>query len=368
VRWFLASLDLSLLGRFLDRTLTSGPLVFVPTAASQLPDRADVEEAVRSPVANLGHPVVDLPLERAVHSDVVRTIGGAGAVVVGGGDPFHLLAATRASGFDAAVVEASRRDVPYVGVSAGAAVAGPSLVPLVGLSPFRPPSGASLDALGLVDQVVVAHREHADRAAEVRRVVREHATHLDVRPLADDEALVGHEAGTELWSASTACTVRQAAARDARGIAETFVEAAHAAWASFLGWLPSVHDVEPDWKARLHGGLPGRLLVAEREERIVGFAWVQPATDDDVPSGHGELSTFYTRPDVWGQGIGRVLMVHALDEIARLGLSAAVLWTEERNERPLAVYHHLGWRPEGSVRERDYFGSPLRELRLTISL
>jgi GNAT superfamily N-acetyltransferase len=95
-------------------------------------------------------------------------------------------------------------------------------------------------------------------------------------------------------------------------------------------------------------------LVALYEGEVVGFAFV----------GGCELQLFYTHPRVWGQGVGRALLEAAEDALRDAGCSEAVLFTEERNERPLRVYHAAGWREDGYVKERDWLGVPLREARL----
>jgi hypothetical protein len=52
-----------------------------------------------------------------------------------------------------------------------------------------------------------------------------------------------------------------------------------------------------------------------------------------------------------------------LDELRTRGFAQAVLWTEERNERPRRVYARGGWKLDGTTRERDHLGVTIRELR-----
>jgi N-acetylglutamate synthase-like GNAT family acetyltransferase len=51
--------------------------------------------------------------------------------------------------------------------------------------------------------------------------------------------------------------------------------------------------------------LSGKVFVAERENRIVGFAAVLPRED-----GETELDGLFTEPELWGNGIGRSLVDH----------------------------------------------------------
>ena len=48
----------------------------------------------------------------------------------------------------------------------------------------------------------------------------------------------------------------------------------------------------------------------------------------------------------------------ALAHLRAAGFAEAVLWTEERNHRPRAVYEAGGGRLDGAVRERAFLGAP----------
>jgi len=96
-------------------------------------------------------------------------------------------------------------------------------------------------------------------------------------------------------------------------------------------------------------------LVATEGDELVGFAFV----------GGCELQFLYTHPRVWGRGCGRALLAAAEDALRGAGCDEASVYTEERNRRPLRVYAAAGWEPEGRVKERDWLGIRIRELRLT---
>jgi GNAT superfamily N-acetyltransferase len=158
-----------------------------------------------------------------------------------------------------------------------------------------------------------------------------------------------------------AVTVRRAEPGDARSLAAVFEASASAAW-TFLGpregpilpasfWEEAVADYDP----------PDALLVAtEPEHGVAGFAAVRAAT--------GELFLLFVDPGRGGRGIGRVLLDAAHDALRAAGCREVFLHTEERNERALAVYAAAGYVPDGTVRERDFRGTPLREPRLVKTL
>jgi ribosomal protein S18 acetylase RimI-like enzyme len=76
----------------------------------------------------------------------------------------------------------------------------------------------------------------------------------------------------------------------------------------------------------------------------------------------------FVAPAYAGRGIGRLLLRAAHDALRAAGCDEAFLFTHEQNERALAVYARAGYRPDGSIRESDFRGTRLRELRLVKQL
>jgi GNAT superfamily N-acetyltransferase len=119
------------------------------------------------------------------------------------------------------------------------------------------------------------------------------------------------------------------------------------------------------------GGRPFRVdcqnWVEGREVdgRPVGFVSCGACRDEDVsPEAVGEVMAIYVRPEAWGTGIGAALMREALARL-RGGSSVEVaLWVIEGNPRAVSFYERLGFRPDGSVRLREMFGTPTAIVRL----
>lgn len=191
-RCFLASRGLGALPAFLGGA--GGRAVWVPTAANPLPDRDAVIAGARRDlrVAGLAPPVVDL--DAAPPADVAGALGGADTIILTGGDPFYLLDRLRVTGAGDAVVAAVARGVPFVGVSAGAIVAGPSLEPHVLTSPLVPRPGLDLRGLGLVGVAVLPHHDREGRAARHEAAAATLGDRFALLPLRDDEAVVVEDA------------------------------------------------------------------------------------------------------------------------------------------------------------------------------
>ncbi len=162
--------------------------------------------------------------------------------------------------------------------------------------------------------------------------------------------------------------VRPATVDDADAIAATYHDAARAAWRHIVP--PAALDAQtPDpaqWVDRLQSLDAGDVvLVAEVDGDVVGFVWVRPHS---AAPDTGEVAMLYSRPGVWGRGVGRALLDAGLEHCRSAGCTEATLWTEARNHRPRRVYEAYGFRFDGAVQERSYLGAPIREVRYRLTL
>jgi GNAT superfamily N-acetyltransferase len=145
--------------------------------------------------------------------------------------------------------------------------------------------------------------------------------------------------------------LRPAGPDDLPAIAAVIVAAGRAAWAH-IGPVAQMESSPEEWAPRLAAAETATVAVSEGE--VVGFAF----------TGACELQFFFTHPRVWGHGVGRTLLAAAESALRDSGCAEAVVWTEERNHRPLRIYRAAGWEPDGAAKERDWLGARLRELRL----
>ena len=87
--------------------------------------------------------------------------------------------------------------------------------------------------------------------------------------------------------------------------------------------------------------LPPRLVVAERDTDLVGFAWAGASQGAD-PARELELYAIYLDAQQYGSGVGQMM----LDEV--LGASPAQLWVAAENPRARAFYTRNGFQPDGA--------------------
>jgi dipeptidase E len=163
--------------------------VLVPTASTPLADPAIAAE-VEEELARADLEIERLDLDVATPEAVRGVLGRADVIAVSGGDPFHLLAAARRCAFGAATRAALGTGSVYLGYSAGAMIAGPTLEPLRLTSPFPAPDGMDLTGLGLTDVLVLPHHDRPGRAERHAAALREFGRRVRLQPLCDGDVAI----------------------------------------------------------------------------------------------------------------------------------------------------------------------------------
>jgi|SRR5436190_22296092 len=153
-------------------------------------------------------------------------------------------------------------------------------------------------------------------------------------------------------------TLRRAVAADAPAIGAVFDAAVRAGWTYLGGLVDKPMFGQQDWDRLIADHAPPNVLLVAIDPAgsVIGYAAVHPED--------GEMFLLFAHPTQAGQGVGRLLLDAAHDALRTAGCTEAYLFTHEQNERPLAVYTAAGYRPDGVVRESDFRGTWIRELRL----
>jgi GNAT superfamily N-acetyltransferase len=141
--------------------------------------------------------------------------------------------------------------------------------------------------------------------------------------------------------------IRNAVADDAPRMTAIYIDS----WNRGFGHLMGVRPLTQERVDRMRDDVTRvdvEWTVAELDGEIVGFAEVGPSRDPIDPR-TGELHSIAVHPSYWRRGIGRALMIDALDRL-RASWSRAILWTPANYERGHAFYRATGWRPLGRSR------------------
>ena len=101
------------------------------------------------------------------------------------------------------------------------------------------------------------------------------------------------------------------------------------------------------WRQVIADGSTTEMLAEDEgaEGRLLGFSRAGPGRDDPEPGLPTiEVMALYVRAEVYGQGVGHLLMRTAI------GGAAAYLWVLDGNTRAIAFYPRQGFRFDGSTK------------------
>lgn len=151
-------------------------------------------EAERSQIEALGHEVEELHVAALSLEGIERALDRIDALYVAGGSTFALLAALRSTGADHAIADRVRRGLPYVGLSAGSIVVGPSIEPASLMDdPADAPELDDYTGLRLVDEAVIPHADGQLPPYSAELIERTVTTYGDSHRLVllrDDQAIL----------------------------------------------------------------------------------------------------------------------------------------------------------------------------------
>jgi GNAT superfamily N-acetyltransferase len=169
--------------------------------------------------------------------------------------------------------------------------------------------------------------------------------------------------------------VREAQPGDARAIAKVSVASRRWSYRDLFADADlealSVEETTAEFAEGLAEPPPGgAVFVAELTGHVVGYAYVLPSPDVDVPAQTSELGSIYVTEEVAGTGVARALMDAAIERARAAGQGALTLWVRQENGRARRFYEKHGLRLDGGERSRPHDVLPFEmdEIRYRISL
>ena len=134
-------------------------IAYIDDASRPLGDAPFVDRE-RAQLENLGYALVPVTIGDGTAADLSAVLDGVDAVYVAGGMADYLMDVLRRTGADSVLVERVRAGLPYIGVSAGAMIAGTRIDPAIALDGrTEGVSLADLSGIGLVDVVILPHAD-----------------------------------------------------------------------------------------------------------------------------------------------------------------------------------------------------------------
>jgi GNAT superfamily N-acetyltransferase len=169
--------------------------------------------------------------------------------------------------------------------------------------------------------------------------------------------------------------VREARQSDARALAEVSVASRRWSYRDLIAdedlQALSVEETTADFAEGLAELPPGAaVIIAELTGRVVGYAYVLPSPDADVPAETSELGSLYVTEEVAGTEVAHALMDAAIEQAHAVGQGVLTLWVRRENGRARRFYEKQGMRPDGAGRSRphDVLPTEMHEIRYRISI
>lgn len=177
------------------KELTSIPysqlrLVYIPTAADPSEDKWFID-ADRKRFTEMGVRFQELDINGKTPEELLSVLRPAHAVFIAGGNTFYLLEKAKESGFDKVIRKVVDDGVIYIGGSAGAVIAGPTIAPVSRLDdPLVAPHLSSYEGFKLVDFVILPHYGKEKDKATYQAIMDEFGKSFKLLPLRDDQAVI----------------------------------------------------------------------------------------------------------------------------------------------------------------------------------
>lgn len=171
-------------------------LVYIPTAANPSKDKWFID-ADRKRFTEMGIRFQELDINGKTPEELLSALRPTHAVFVAGGNTFYLLEKAKESGFDKVIRKVVDDGVIYIGGSAGAVIAGPTIAPVSRLDdPLVAPHLTSYEGFNLVDFVILPHYGKEKDKATYQQITEEFSKkNLKLLPLRDDQAVIVDDQG-----------------------------------------------------------------------------------------------------------------------------------------------------------------------------
>ena len=161
-------------------------------------------------------------------------------------------------------------------------------------------------------------------------------------------------------------TIRPARADDAPAIAAVHLRSWREAYRDVVSaeYLDSLSEADRTafWRYAVASPSGGRrVVVAEQEGRVVGFASWGPSRDEDAEHATQEIYAIYLEPESWGHGVARELMRAVLADVGEA--APVTLWVLSDNARARHFYRRHGFTADGVERMEQLGADACLEVR-----
>jgi ribosomal protein S18 acetylase RimI-like enzyme len=132
------------------------------------------------------------------------------------------------------------------------------------------------------------------------------------------------------------------------------------------GLVPDPAGLRARIRERISERVPS-IAVGILDGRVRGWITFGLSRDPDAGPSVGEVWALNVHPDAWRRGVGRELVGHALDRLARAPFAEVTLWTFRDTPRSRSFYEALGFQTDGATQRREASGGTI-EVRYRMTL
>jgi GNAT superfamily N-acetyltransferase len=189
-------------------------------------------------------------------------------------------------------------------------------------------------------------------------------------------ALPPDQAGQAAAPPAADAGVRPARVADAAAVADVQLRTWQACYGHVLpaAFLQQLADADAEAEARWRDAVAAppsaehAVWVAVARGRLVGFAAVVPASDEDLGRGVREISELAVEPESQRQGHGSRLLAAIADDARQRGVAELVAWVFAADPTARRFLEGAGWGADGAFRDLEVGDELVRQERLRTSL
>ena len=163
-------------------------LAFIPTAAD--PYKIKPWFYDRQALKTLGFQLCDVDIKDKNEETLLGELNDVDVLFVSGGNTYYLLEKTMQSGFDKIVKQLVTKGVVYIGSSAGAVLACPTIEHIEDMDDRSLAQLTSFEGLGLVDTLILPHYGEAKYESKFKAITNKWQSKHEMTLLNNKQALV----------------------------------------------------------------------------------------------------------------------------------------------------------------------------------
>lgn len=177
---------------FAEQNIRTKEVLFIPTAANVEEYRDYVDEA-KEAFAKMGFTLEILDVSKASEAEAKAKIGAAQVLYVSGGNTFYLLCELKKKDLVTLIADRVRSgELVYVGESAGAMIAAPSVEYAVMMDDAGDYEAAAQTGLDLVKFYPVVHYGEEPFVQSTAKILKAYGGKLKLTPINNAEAIAVH--------------------------------------------------------------------------------------------------------------------------------------------------------------------------------